>query len=211
MRCIPFITIFLVISFTVAGQTNYPPNSPPWNDNPTNWVYDCSFTGYGNVSIDASNLPCGYYDEPLITNSIFVPPVFSSTALQISILWITNYYGYSFTTHGFTIPVTEVNLQVTNEVPGTTYEVFASTNLESWSGTPIFTYTSTSNFDDLSYVIYDSSFANPPSPMFFRAYGQEPEFYRVIRTVPVGHEPYLLFSVGVFTSFALFHSLRYFW
>ena len=87
-----FLLTLLLTTAVAGAQTNYPPASVPFDDNPTNWVYDCSFLGYLNMNPDSSPLPCGWYDEPVLTNSVvggFAP--LSSFALALSIVALTNY------------------------------------------------------------------------------------------------------------------------
>jgi hypothetical protein len=207
MRFIFKIVLFFQVATSAIAQTNYPPNTVPWNNHPTNWVYDCNFPGYNNTSPDPTPLPCGYFDEPLITNTPVGFPSINPNALQLYLLGAP-VLGMSGAQHTYS-----VTLQLENCVVGSNYDCYVTQSLNppSWSHLGLGGTTATSR----TQLITFSFIGFPPPMMFFRCHGLQappiPPVYVVTRTVPVGHEPYLLFACGVFTSSCFFWLSRNFW
>jgi hypothetical protein len=159
-----FTFLFFLLSFSLGAQTNYPPNTAPWTNHPANWVYDCSFQGYNNFNPTAPYLPCGYYDELVLTNLPFGGTPLNPHALTIY------FDGVSFLSVGARA-ITEVQLTVSNEVPGSVYTLYYSTNLLSVRRTFSTTYTSTGQSDNLTVSYLAPPGVWPPS-LFFQVYGQ---------------------------------------
>lgn len=140
----------------VAAQTNYPPATAPWSTaGYTNWVYDCGFKGYGNITPGATNLACGWYDE--ITNAnLILGPVVSILpgALQIvNVLYVAP---------------DDLFFVVTNQVQGQHYTVYTSPDLKTW--TVAFSYVATGVSDTVDWTGDGVALADQPV-LFFRVFG----------------------------------------
>lgn len=129
------ITLLLTIRL-VHAQTNYPPNTAPWSTNPTNWVYDCNFLGYNTgTTLGTTNYPCGWYDEPVLTNSFVHLSLTNSLpfgTLQLQLFglgFVPGYYG-GYRGSTWYPPYYEVSLQVENCVFGSNYNCYASENAQ---------------------------------------------------------------------------------
>jgi hypothetical protein len=187
-------------------QTNYPPNTVPWNNHPTNWVYDCTFTGYGNLNPNATNLPCAWVDEP--TNIIFLPfyvPFVPGTNLALTAVSTVFRQEISFLGR-FTITnvVSDVTVSFTNACAGSNYTVFASTDLQNWNNIGSFTAAdSASNWTMMGRM---------SSAEFYRIYGPPappPEkFAGVILADPRTFHTLSCFSGGLFLCRACFRNLK---
>jgi hypothetical protein len=153
----------LCVTPSLFGQTNYPPNTAPWITNPTNWVFDCSFTGYGNVNPEATNLPCGWYDE-ITTVFPSSPPIpIDTDGFWIQLLSTTNVlFGRNILGNLFHQVVV---LRLYNCVPGDTYQIYTNGNL-SHSFALAVTVKSISGTNDVSLTLPTSDI------YFFRAFGE---------------------------------------
>jgi hypothetical protein len=150
----------LFCAFVVNAQTNYPPNTAPWTNYPPNWVYDCEFSGYGNLNPDATNLPCGFYDEPVITNSYESGFTLNPKLLNIQITSVVPYSTFPGQNDVL------VSLVVNNLAPETNFTLYWSTsltNLHANSGS----FVSGIASSDPVYLVFSAT----NSQMFFEAYG----------------------------------------
>lgn len=125
------VILLLILPGVLFAQTNYPPNSAPWNNHPTNWVYDCEFLGYGNIDLNATPLACGWYDEPMNVLGAFVNYVPLPVWTNLFISSITVTHG-SASSHGITFVTDNVNLQLTNFVAGSSYTLYGTFDFKTW-------------------------------------------------------------------------------
>jgi hypothetical protein len=158
--------LYLLLLLTMPGlllaQTNYPPNTPPWNNHPTNWVYDCSFTGYGQINPNATNLACGWYDEP---TNVIAPATYTRFVAGTNLALINCIvFSGSVFIHGTQIFLDTVTIGFTNYVSGSNYVVYGSTDLINWSEADSF------QADDSGSFTFQIAHQNQ---CFFRIYGAQ--------------------------------------
>jgi hypothetical protein len=100
------------------------------------------------------------------------------------------------------VPVESVTVTCNGLVTDSNYLVYGTSDLLAANWTQVYQFTASSQTNDISFY-YTNSDGTWTNAGFFRIYGPHlpvPQYYIVTRTVPVGHEPYLLFALGVLTS-----------
>ncbi|HEY5296862.1 MAG TPA: hypothetical protein VIK59_02960 [Verrucomicrobiae bacterium] len=194
MKTILFI--YALTCITVCAQTNYPPNSPPFNNHPTNWVYSCEFGGYNNQNPNVSYLPCGWYDQPtnLVSNgsaNYFNPGPLTLKISFINLELVRGFPGYL------------IGFEIDNSVVGSSYEVQSSYTLKSPSWTTVATVVSTSrNFTFNTFFPFSTN-------MFFRCYGVAPEYFGgVYLNEPSHFHAVTISTFGLGLAFALSRIFR---
>jgi hypothetical protein len=189
------VLLIIILPLLAIGQTNYPPNQVPWNNHPTNWVYLCDFTGYGNTDPNAAFLPCGWYDEPTnLATTTVIHPTYSDTNLLINFISAD---PLMTVTPAFRRLITNYSMVVTlgylNTCTDSNYYVVASPDLVNWTAVGTFTAV------DISGLV--TFLGRPVGAEYYRIYGPAlpaPQIYAArIRTVITDPRIQSSFNSGV--------------